>query len=538
MARGIKQGALNLAVIFARVSSREQENGFSIDAQVDKIRKYCISKGLNVIKEYIITESSTRGERKKFHEMLKFVEKTANKVTIVADCVDRLQRNFDQHKILSDMCKDDKIEIHFVRDMQVISKSSNSSQKLFWNMSVAMAQSYTDCSSDNIKRSIKFRRDKGEWSNIAPLGYLNAKDSDNKSILILDDVRAPLVRHLFVEYATGMHSTQSLRRVAKEIKFYSRLKKGKSIISRACIYRILNNPFYYGIMKDSEGHYISHKYDSIIDKETFIKVQKLLRNVADAEQPRLTRGYGDIPFTFTGLITCKTCGCTITPESHIKPSGKVYTYLKCSHIKGPCEQKIVNENVLLKQLDDEVFNNIKIPDKLLEALKLNIRTHYKEENKLNSSLKKRTTSEIMALEQKKERLFDFFLDGNIDKLAYEKKIAEIELQLVDLQKDAKKYAEISDDVAGTVEGMADIVANASNVMKLASPQHKRELLGLLFDNCYLDNKRLTYKLKKPFDKLISPTKGEDWFCVNADNIDDITSLTNDIAHVKSNMLSA
>ena len=84
------------AVILARVSTREQENGMSIDAQLENIRRYCEKHALDVQKEYVITESSTRDDRIKFKEMMKFIKNKQEKIAIVADCVDRVQRSYEE----------------------------------------------------------------------------------------------------------------------------------------------------------------------------------------------------------------------------------------------------------------------------------------------------------------------------------------------------------------------------------------------------------------------------------------------------------
>ena len=44
------------AVILARVSSREQENGMSIDAQLENLNKYVRRNGLTLLKTFQITE--------------------------------------------------------------------------------------------------------------------------------------------------------------------------------------------------------------------------------------------------------------------------------------------------------------------------------------------------------------------------------------------------------------------------------------------------------------------------------------------------
>jgi DNA invertase Pin-like site-specific DNA recombinase len=62
------------AIILARVSTKEQEEGHSIGAQKQRIEDYCIRKDLSVIKTFEIIESSTKGERKAFKAMLEYAK--------------------------------------------------------------------------------------------------------------------------------------------------------------------------------------------------------------------------------------------------------------------------------------------------------------------------------------------------------------------------------------------------------------------------------------------------------------------------------
>ena len=71
------------AVLFARVSSREQEQGASIDAQMATIYDYCERKGLPIIKEFTIVESSIKGDRKQYKDMLDFVRHRTEKIAII-----------------------------------------------------------------------------------------------------------------------------------------------------------------------------------------------------------------------------------------------------------------------------------------------------------------------------------------------------------------------------------------------------------------------------------------------------------------------
>ena len=84
------------AIILARVSTKEQEEGYSIAAQRQRLVEYCARKSLHVIKTFELVESSTRGERKEFASMLEFAKTQSEIVAIVADAVDRFQRSFKE----------------------------------------------------------------------------------------------------------------------------------------------------------------------------------------------------------------------------------------------------------------------------------------------------------------------------------------------------------------------------------------------------------------------------------------------------------
>lgn len=63
------------AVILARVSSNEQEYGKSLEAQIEGGLQYAQHKGFEVLETYDMVESSTRGKRQQFNEMIDFAKK-------------------------------------------------------------------------------------------------------------------------------------------------------------------------------------------------------------------------------------------------------------------------------------------------------------------------------------------------------------------------------------------------------------------------------------------------------------------------------
>lgn len=292
------------AVMLARVSSRKQERGASLEAQEKSIKEYCNRNDLIIIEPYpkafVFTESSTRGGRKKFNEMIDFIEKQKHKTAIVVHTLDRLQRGFGECEKIKELLKADKIEVHFIVESLILDKFSSDDDFTRYDFGILSAKLYLTSMNKNVKRSQKYNREAGLWQGLAPIGYLNAKDERRRATLILDPERAPIIKQIFEEYASGVHSLKSVWLSAKEKGLMSkepnynpRSKNFGKIcpISRNKIHDILTNTFYYGAMyvadeeidektkKPIKTFYklINHVYEPIISKELFDKVQKVLK---------------------------------------------------------------------------------------------------------------------------------------------------------------------------------------------------------------------------------------------------------------------
>ena len=83
-------------------------------------------------------------------------------------------------------------------------------------------------------------------------------------------------------------------------------------------------------MMKIKGKMYKHNYPAIIDKDLFDKVQILLsKQYPNKDEPDLPdvpvkvgRKYKEILYPFSGLFRCGHCGHIMTPERHVKPSGK------------------------------------------------------------------------------------------------------------------------------------------------------------------------------------------------------------------------
>lgn len=479
----------NKAIILVRVSSREQEEGYSIEAQLTRLRKYCERRGLEIIKEFIIVESSTRGERENFYEMIDYIKKQKFPINLICDKVDRLQRSFREMPIIDDLRRKGKLILHFNVEGQVLDANSNSSQLMVYHMYIMMAESYTNSISDNVKRSFEKMRQEGKITGTAPIGYLNQNNGRGKAEIILDPDRAFLIKRIFEEYSTGLYSLKEIRKKTIEWNLKNKTKSN-TYLSVSQIDKLLKNKFYYGIATYKNQEY-RHIYPTIIDKDLYDKCDDV-RNGRHRNRSNTTK----TDFIFKGMIKCKNCGCTVTPEL----KKRKYVYLR-PNSKNGCNCKQINETVALKEVEN-VLNSMVFPSELLENLKLMLKNTIESKNEYSTSFINKLTTDLNAIERKSDRLLNLFIDESITKSDYDKKKQELAIERDNIQSQIIKLNDANDDFEITLEYLLDIASRSYSLFKSSGIETKRKILKLVFPNFYLDGQNLSYDIRKPFDLFI------------------------------------
>jgi len=317
----------------ARISSREQESGFSIDAQLNRLQSYAASHDLNIIETYSLVESSTKGTRKKFREVVNRIQRSRVTMALITETVDRLLRNFKDSIVLDELRKEGKVHLHFLRENLILTKESNSADIIRWDIAIMFSKSYILMMTDNILRSMKHKVKQRGIINHLPTGYLHI---DKKGVL--DPVRSPLIRQLFELYSTGNYSLDMLVDKMAMLGLTSRIT-GKPF-RKATLHAILNNQTYYGIVK-AFGEIYTPDIDPIISYDLWQQCQAILheRNL----NPGKIKGDD---FTLRRAVTCADCGAYISFESKKKGA---YIYGHCDNCKvAGRNSAYVKESVLLK----------------------------------------------------------------------------------------------------------------------------------------------------------------------------------------------
>ena len=485
----------NQAISFARVSKHDQADGASLDAQTEKIRHYCDKHNFYIMQEIQLTESSTRGNRKEFHNMLEFVKKQKNKTAIVVYCIDRFQRGFKECAEIEELLKEDVIEIHFYNEHLVLTKNSSPEDIMRWDMGILTGKMYIGSLRKNVSRSMEYNWTHGILQNKAPTGYLNTVDSNNKKTVIIDPDTGPLVKKMFEEYATGLYSLKDMVVWARTHDLKSRFSN--KTLCRAAIHAILQNPFYCGTML-IKGNYIKHIYEPLIDEDLFNTVQERL---SGKTKIHTKTEYGSIDFALRGVFRCGKCGCAMTPELHTKKSGKQYIYLRCSHVNGNCDQKTINEQLVFQQIEDELVGSFNFSDKALTALKTSVREYVENENGFNRIHKQQLQTRLTNAKNRLDTAVNMLLDGVITKEVYETKKLQLDNEIAEIESELTKCSDDLNEIGNIIENIIEIAGNARNLIKSSKVDQKRAFLKLILTNSTIIDKKAWISLKKPFDLL-------------------------------------
>lgn len=474
------------AVILTRVSTKEQEDGHSLPAQNTRLSEYAKRRGLQVIKSYQIIESSTRGKRKKFSQMIEFCEKYPEKIAIIADAVDRIQRSFKESVMLDELIRRDQIELHFYREGMVIGKGATSSDIMRWDFSVMGAKSYILQLSENVKRSIDYKIKRGEFAGAAPTGYENFIDSEGRHSLRPKEPDATKLRTLFEIYSLGGTSIHELARIADSMGLKSRT--GKTIVNTTMT-TILDNPFYYGVM-NSKGKLIRHVYEPLITKELYEQCQEQRKK--GTSKPFK---HGEIPFLYRGLITCynakKTC------PNEIKK--KRFNYIVCYKEDG--SRLYIPEKDVTEQIE-YILGRICLPDKVIEDLKETLRGSKAAEVEFRNQETGRLKAEITRAEKRLHALLDLRLDGELSKEQYEEKRADLQLQIEEAQAQLKVHRKADDGFNDTLIGLFEIASAAQELFQKSNDiEQKRLLLRFIFEKLLIREGTIYYKLNFPFSEI-------------------------------------
>ncbi len=385
--------------LYARKSTdAEDRQVLSIEAQLAEIRLYAERERLLIKREFVESMTAKQPGRPIFNDMIARLER-GEADGIVTWHPDRLARNsIDGGRVVYLL---DIGHIKFLK-CPTFWFENTPQGKFMLNIAFGQSKYFIDNLSENVKRGIRQKLRRGEWPSFSPIGYV----ADPKSRqLIVDPVKGPGVRKLFEAHASGKHTLKDLQQLSAPWGLVSR--KGRPL-PVSLVQHILNNTFYYGLMR-FKGELYPGIHEPLISKDLFERVQEMLVRKGRPHK------YRKHDFPLLGLAQCATCGCSVTAERQ-----KGHHYYRCTKKRGECPEPYVREEVLADQIRAGI-DRVALPSDMFQKLLAAWAQERTEVNQPIARLKTELAERLPALQGKLDRLLDARLDGLIEKSEYQSK---------------------------------------------------------------------------------------------------------------------
>lgn len=489
-------------VIWARVSSREQREGYSIDAQLRANRETAEQNGWTVVREFVVAESAKRGaERTVFNEMFAWVKANAKREkikAILSHKLDRVCRNMRDAVRLQELEDDRGVRLVFVENQF----GPGAAGALSFNVMAAVAQYYSDNLRTEVLKGMDEKVRQGWPTGLAPYGYTNTDDHD--APVQAHPEKGKTVRRIFDLYSLG---NQTFRSLADQLEREGHVfRASQPRFNRTALSYILNNRFYIGELHRN-GTVFEGRYERLIDRATFDACQDVLhgRNRRFSKPSHPLAG---------GLLTCAHCGQAITGERirrKLRGGGvREHLYYRCANNEpGPDHPTVRWKAEELERAIIDDLHALRLPNQEMacwfrSTLQTTLGDLLAHHRRHRAALLKRQ-AEVATMQ---DRLLNAYLAGTVDEATFQAKSGELKGDGARIEEAIQKAA--TGDAQRNERALAafDLAQRAADVWQGSNTTVRRRLLDAVCLNRSLSDVTLVTTKRKPFDHLAERLKNE------------------------------
>jgi len=254
------------AAIYTRVSTEDQaKEGFSLDAQLDKLRSYCKARDWIVAEEYVDDGYSGRTiKRPAYTRMMEEIDKWD---AILVIKMDRIHRNSKNFMFMMDHLNKNKKE--FV-SMNESFDTSTAIGRFVMNIIQGIAQLESEQIGERVYIGMeqKAKTIGGVLGFNIPYGY----DYNNGKFNI-NQIESPAIKNIYSWYLDG----KSMGEITKMLNNKKVPTKKQGFWAKKMVSTVLKNPVYCGYLH-WEKYINKSEHEPIISVQDFNMVQKIIAN--------------------------------------------------------------------------------------------------------------------------------------------------------------------------------------------------------------------------------------------------------------------
>lgn len=429
------------AFLGARVSTTNQKDNTSLDAQILAMRQYCEQKGYAIIEEMQETHTGSDDERPSLQRVRELARAKQIDVMIVYS-IDRFMRDFTKAVITE----------HELAKLGVVVEYLNLPPDD--SMGYRLVKNTLQILADEERRIITQRMLKGKYDSVRggkvitsnpPYGYAFNADRDN---FCINDYESQIVERIFDMCISGM----STRKIAETLSnehiptwtdlrnvSFSTKKSGYGVWAAHTITDLLHDRTYIGEFTLQGKDNATCPVPPIIDTCTFIQAQQAIE-----KRRKAPNNSNKHKFLMRGMLFCGECGRPLSVSyKKFADRDKAYKYYMCYTIQGKkdydgesCTLPYVNAETLDNAVLDWIYTELPNRMALIEKYRKYVENN--GQSNINTARLEAIAELIQRAKVRRDREIQLYRNGfsDIDNLKSNTFAIDNEIKSLETERDA------------------------------------------------------------------------------------------------------
>lgn len=463
------------AILYCRVSTDDQVNGYSLDLQEETLRAHCERNNIEVISVYREDFSGKNFDRPELNKLKKYIKERKGEVNqLLIAKWDRFGRNLmEALQMIHDL---QELGVQPISIEQPLDMSIPES-KLMLAVYLSVPEVDNLRRSRNTKGGMRKAAQDGRWGSIAPRGYSNKRDELNKPIIV-PNKESELITYAFNEVAKG-RSQVEVRDELKELGLH---------IPKQSFSKMLRNVLYKGLIRVPPGageseYYVKGLHKSIVSEDVFQQVQEVLDGKRKkTNHPKIHKDRDELPLR--GLLKCGRCGGNLT-GSPSKGNGGRYFYYHC---RNGCKERFRSEEADTQI--EKLLYNIQISKEVKSMYIKEFKNCMNLKSSKQTARKRQINEDIEKNKKRINNIEDRFADGDLSTSDYTELKRKFENTIRNLEEERKNISGVEKNTQVMIEHALSLLENVQDMYVLSDLKKKKKLIGSIF------TEKLTFKEKQ------------------------------------------
>jgi len=465
------------AVIYCRVSSRDQVDGTSLESQEAACREYAHGHRLNVARVFIEQgESAKFADRTQLLALLDFVRSKTNHVSVLLVWkVDRFARNVEDHFAIKAALR--KLGISVVSVTEPIQADPNG--KLLETILAGFAQFDNDVRAIRCTQGMQQRLREGIYPWKPPLGYVSPKIGKKVQPDRPDPQSFHLIQKGWKLFLTGAYRQSD---VLALLRRWGVTGFRGGLLNAQVLTETLRNPYYAGVLRDPwTGTEFTGRHVPMVSRDEFAATQAMLNHRTG---PRMYRRAHEA-FPLRSLVRCPSCQRYMTGYFSRGRNGTRYPYYRC--FNRTCSTRTHSYLATTLHAEFETYlAKMSVSEALVRPLLAELRTTLSDEHGASTAIGLAAVAARRRVEQQVQELISLRTMQAISHQEFLKQRQELDESLAALPSpETSAQYEVSDDNAKVlIRSLTDL----PTLWRHLPPEERRAFGILLLPSGYVHDR--------------------------------------------------